>query len=132
MSNKLRTVLVVDDAEDCAATLEVALQTVPGIQVAIARSAEQALAALAGRQVDAVITDIHLPGMSGLEFIAAVKREDRWKELPMIVVSADPDSRTPRKALENGASAYFAKPFSPGALRKKLEELIHARQIEAS
>jgi DNA-binding response OmpR family regulator len=43
-----------------------------------------------------------------------------------MVVSADTDPRTPAHALGLGANAYFAKPFSPGAVRRKLEELIHA------
>jgi PleD family two-component response regulator len=121
------TILVVDDAEDCIATLEVALQAVPGALVLSARTAEQALQVLSDRSVDAVITDIHLPAMNGLEFIAGLRRETRLRRLPIVVVSADPNPRGPRAALESGADAYFAKPFSPGAVRKKVEELIHAR-----
>lgn len=121
------TILVVDDAEDCIATLEVALQAVPGALVLSARTAEQALQVLAYQPVDAVITDIHLPAMNGLEFIAGLRREARLRRLPIVVVSADPNPGGPRAALESGADAYFAKPFSPGAVRKKVEELIHAR-----
>ncbi len=128
MPNSRRiTILVVDDAEDCLATLEVALQSVPGAVVRSARTAEEALKVLALDGVDAVITDIHLPVMDGREFIAAIRREGRWSGLPIIVVSADSDPGAPRAALASGADAYFAKPFSPGAVRKKLEELIHAR-----
>jgi CheY-like chemotaxis protein len=121
------TILVVDDAEDCIATLEVALQALPGVLVRPARTAEEALELLAGQHADAVITDIHLPAMNGLEFIARIRRDPRLRALPVIVVSADADPAGPRAALETGADAYFAKPFSPGAVRKKLEELIHAR-----
>jgi len=121
------TILVVDDAEDCVAILEVALQALPGALVLPARTAEHALELLAGERPDAVITDIHLPAMNGLEFIARIRRDPALQGLPVIVVSADPDPAGPRAALESGADAYFAKPFSPGAVRKKLEELIHAR-----
>jgi len=121
------TILVVDDAEDCVATLEVALQALPGVLVCPARTAEEALELLAGQQVDAVITDIHLPAMNGLEFIARIRRDPALRALPVIVVSADANPAVPRLALESGSDAYFAKPFSPGAVRKKLEELIHAR-----
>jgi CheY-like chemotaxis protein len=121
------TILVVDDAEDCIATLEVALQGLPGALVLSARTAEQALQVLAYHAVDAVITDVHLPAMNGLEFIAGLRRETHLRTLPIIVVSADPNPGGPRAALESGADAYFAKPFSPGAVRKKVEELIHAK-----
>jgi CheY-like chemotaxis protein len=127
MTARELTILLVDDAEDCLATLEVALQTLPGALVLSARTAEQALQVLAYRAVDAVITDVHLPVMDGLEFIAGIRRESHLRQLPIIVVSADPDPGGPRAALASGADAYFSKPFSPGAVRKKLEELIHAR-----
>jgi CheY-like chemotaxis protein len=121
-----RTVLVVDDAEDCAATLDLALQVLPGVAVLTAASAEAALLLLEGDGVSAVITDIHLPEMSGLELISHIRAQPRWRALPIMVVSADTDPRTPAHALGLGANAYFAKPFSPGAVRRKLEELIHA------
>jgi CheY-like chemotaxis protein len=124
---KKLTILVVDDAEDCLATLEVALQTLPGALVLSARTAEQALQLMACRAVDAVITDVHLPVMDGLEFIAGLRRDTHLRRLPIIVVSADSNPGGPRAAIDSGADAYFAKPFSPGAVRKKLEELIHAR-----
>jgi len=121
-----RTVLVVDDAEDCAATLDLALQVLPGVAVLTAASAEAALLLLEGDGVSAVITDIHLPEMSGLELISHIRAQPRWRALPIMVVSADTDPRTPAHALGLGANAYFAKPSSPGAVRRKLEELIHA------
>jgi DNA-binding response OmpR family regulator len=46
--------------------------------------------------------------------------------MPILVVSADADPSTPARALGLGANAYFAKPFSPSAMRKKLEELMYA------
>jgi CheY-like chemotaxis protein len=119
------TVLLVDDAEDCLATLDVALQTLPGVVVRLARSAEAAWEVLARDPVSAVVTDIHLPGMTGLELISRIRLEPKFRGLPIVVVSADADPAAPRAALESGANAYFAKPFSPGAVRKKLEELMH-------
>ena len=121
------TIVVVDDAEDCLATLEVALQALPGVLVSSARTAEEALELLAAQPAAAVITDIHLPEMNGLEFIARIRRDPALRGIPVIVVSADTNPEGPRLALDAGADAYFAKPFSPGAVRKKLEELIHAR-----
>jgi CheY-like chemotaxis protein len=119
------TILLVDDAEDCLATLDVALQVMPGVVVRLAHSAEAAWEVLARDHVSAVITDIHLPRMTGLELISRIRREPKFRELPILVVSADADPAAPRTALESGANAYFAKPFSPGAVRKKLEELMH-------
>ena len=120
------TVLLVDDADDCLATLDVALQTLPGVVVRGAHSAEDALEVLARGDVSAVVTDIHLPAMTGLELIARIRRDPELRALPIVVVSADADPAASRTALESEANAFFSKPFSPAAVRKKLEELIHA------
>ncbi|HEY2842342.1 MAG TPA: response regulator [Bryobacteraceae bacterium] len=122
----MNAILVVDDAEDCIATMDLALQALPGVVVQPAASAEAALAQLERGRVSAVITDIHLPAMSGLELVARIREDPRFRLLPILVVSADTDPATPARALGLGANAYFAKPFSPSAMRKKLEELIHA------
>jgi CheY-like chemotaxis protein len=120
------TILLVDDSEDCIATLDLALQTLPGVVLRPSSSAEAALAALENDTVSAVITDVHLPEMNGLELVARIREDPRFRSLPILVVSADADPSTPARALGLGANAYFAKPFSPSAMRKKLEELIHA------
>ncbi len=120
------TILLVDDSEDCIATLDLALQTLPGIVVRPSLSAEAALMALESDTVSAVITDIHLPEMTGLELVVRIREDPRFRSLPILVVSADTDPSTPARALGLGATAYFAKPFSPSAVRKKLEELLHA------
>jgi two-component system chemotaxis response regulator CheY len=120
------TILLVDDAEDCLDTLDIALQTLPGVNVISAHSAEAAWEVLSRDYVSAVITDVHLPQMTGLELISRIRLDPKFSTLPILVVSADADPAAPRIALAAGANAYFAKPFSPGAVRKKLEELMHA------
>ena len=121
-----RTILLVDDAADCLATLDMALQSLPDIEVRSAPTAEAALEVLARGRIAAVITDVHLPAMSGLELISRIRQDPALHSLPVVVVSADTDPVTPRQALASGANAFFSKPFSPGAVRKKLEELMHA------
>jgi CheY-like chemotaxis protein len=120
------TILVVDDAEDCIATLDLALQSLPGVEIKPAPSAEAALAHLESGTVSAVITDVHLPAMTGLELVARIRQDVRFQQLPILVVSADTDPSTPARALALGANAYFAKPYSPSVMRKKLEELMYA------
>jgi len=125
-SSAPRLILVVDDAEDCLATLDLALGSLPSVAVRPARSAEDAILVLeSSARVSAVVTDIHLPRMSGLDLIVRIRSQPHWQSLPVVAVSADTDPATPQRALRLGADAYFAKPFSPGAVRKKVEELMH-------
>jgi CheY-like chemotaxis protein len=121
----MKTVLLVDDREDCITTLDLALEKLPGIVLRPMASAEAALETLDRDPVAAVITDIHLPNMTGLELVTHIRRQNRFHSMPILVVSADPDPSTPGHALQLGANAFFLKPFSPGALRKKLEELMY-------
>lgn len=127
MSAKSRVVLVVEDSDDCAATLEIALDGHPGFVVQVSATAEDALQVLENQDIGAVITDLHLPVMDGIELVSRVRRNARFAHLPLLVISGDADPDTPRRAHLAGASAYFAKPYSPGAVRQKLEELIDGR-----
>jgi two-component system, chemotaxis family, chemotaxis protein CheY len=120
-------VLLVEDAEECSAALEIALHTLGGYAVLVCPSAEEALAVVKTRPVAALITDYHLPGMDGLELVAHLRQDSRWARLPILVTSGDCHPATPQRALLAGADGYFGKPYSPAALRIKLEELLHDR-----
>lgn len=125
--NPERLVLVVEDAEDCGATLEVALHSMTGVAVHVAGSAEEALQILLGQSVSALVTDLHLPSMNGFELVSRVRAQPRYADLPIVMISGDSDPETPRNALRAGVNAFFPKPYSPSAVRQKLEQLIHAR-----
>ncbi len=123
----IRKVLIVEDIEICAATLEIALLRVPELIVKSASSAEQALRLLSDGDGDiaALITDIHLPRMDGFELIEEVRSQPRFSHLPILVISGDSDPATPGRLRRLGADAYFPKPYSPAEVRQRLEELIH-------
>jgi len=120
------TVLIVEDAESCATTLEIAFHSIPGISIAVAGSARDAMRVLNGEGIRALVTDLHIGAADGLELIRQVRGEDRYAKLPIIVVSGDTDPRTPERVARFGADAYFAKPYSPAEVRQKLEELLDA------
>ncbi len=107
--------------------LEIVLGDVPGWTVSVAPTVERALQMLDSSELAAVITDLHLPGMDGLELVAHVRAHTRWAKIPILVISGDADPGTPERVRAAGASAFFAKPYSPLAMRHKLEELIDAR-----
>ncbi|HKE22234.1 MAG TPA: response regulator [Bryobacteraceae bacterium] len=123
-----RAVLIVEDSENSAATLEIALMAIPGLSVMLAPSAVEALRILnrSTRPVSAVVTDLNMPRMDGFELIQHIREDHRFDSTPIIVVSADTDPSTPRRVAELGASAFFPKPFSPAEVRRKLEQLLDA------
>ena len=123
-------VLIVDDAEQCAETLEVALFGLSGVDVIAADSAEQALQLLADHPVCAMITDLHLPRMSGFDLIRRVRELPGYTRVPILVISGDSDPGTPERIRALGANAFFPKPYSPSAVRKKLEMLLNVRSSQ--
>ena len=128
-----RTVLIVEDAESCATTLEIALLAIPHVTVRVTPTARQALDLLAkGGGICAVVTDLNLPSMDGFELIERVRSDSRTARLPIVVISGDSDPRTPERIYRLGADAFFGKPYSPAQVRQKLEQLLDANSPSLS
>jgi CheY-like chemotaxis protein len=89
-------------------------------------SLDAAIAALHNEKVNvaAVVTDLHMPRYNGLELIRQLRAEARYAHLPVLLISGDSDPSLPVRAVAQGADAFFSKPYSPAAVRRKLEELL--------
>ncbi len=125
------TILIVDDAAASSAALEEACAAVPGVEVMGVTSALAALRILGdgSRPICAVVTDIHMPAMDGFELIRFMRADRRHAATPIVVVTADTDPETPERAARLGADAFFPKPFSPAALRRRLGELLYGTRL---
>jgi len=123
-----RAVLIIEDSENSAATLEIAFLGIPGLSVLMASSAVEALRILTDRAtaVQAIVTDLNMPRMDGFELIRRVRQDHRLSRTPIIVVSADTDPATPGRIADLGVDAFFPKPFSPAQVRRRLEQLLNA------
>ena len=122
-----RPVLVVEDSENNAAMLEIALSDIPEVTVVLASSAFEAWRILngAGPLVRAIVTDLNMPRMDGFELIRRIRADGRLAATPIVVVSADTDPGTPERIARMGVSAFFPKPFSPALVRRKLEQILN-------
>jgi two-component system response regulator PilR (NtrC family) len=113
VSEGRRRVLVVDDDRDILDTLEVALN-MQDLDVVTADCGANAVEVARRGGLDVAITDLKMPGMSGLETLAALKRIQ--PSLPVIVVTGFASGGTVRECTRLGAFGFIRKPF-------KLEEL---------
>jgi CheY-like chemotaxis protein len=127
-----RKVVIVEDTDICAATLEIAFLSIPDVTVVAVSSARQALEILYNGPVSALVTDLHMPRMDGFELIRQVRADSRFSRLPVIVVSGDTDPRTPERVSRLGVNAFFSKPYSPAEVRVKLEHLLDANATPES
>jgi two-component system chemotaxis response regulator CheY len=123
-------VLIVDDNALAVEPLQVALLPCPDLGVRVVATAQEALHFLAVSEtpVAALITDLHLrlSHIDGFELIERVRAQPCLAQLPIIVVSGDSEPETPRRVKALGA-AYFSKPYSPGAVRQALEQLLNVQ-----
>jgi CheY-like chemotaxis protein len=126
-----RLILIVEDSETCAETLQIALELIPGVEVRSLHSSVAAMNFLSGRdnEIAAIVTDLHLPQNGGaqgdgLDLIRRIRAEPRFARLPIVLISGDSDPRLSERALAHGADAFFPKPYSPAAVRRKLEQLL--------
>jgi CheY-like chemotaxis protein len=121
-----RAILIVEDADTCQATLEIALSAIAGVTIRTASSAEEALEFLSNHAAVAIVTDLHLPGLSGFDLIERIRSNQRHPRPVIMVISGDSDPAAPHRARSLGADLFFAKPYSPAEVRRALESLIHA------
>ena len=122
----LKQVLIVEDSDACAETLQIALESIPELETRVIHSPAAAIAALreSHGEIAAIVTDLHLPQSDGFDLIRQLRAEPRFARLPILLISGDSDPLVAEKALAQGADAFFPKPYSPLAVRKKLEQLI--------
>jgi putative two-component system response regulator len=121
-------ILVVDDEPDVRDTLREHL-TGLGYRVVTAASAEAALEALGGTAPDLILTDVRMPGMSGIDLCKRLKADARFQLTPVIIltVASDLDSRV--AGLAAGADDFFAKPVEFIELRTRVAALLRVKAL---
>lgn len=119
----MTAILIVEDEAKMARLLELNLAEA-GYATRSAADAESGLRILRQEKIDLVLTDLKLPGMTGLEFLQAARRAD--SNLPVILMTAYGSVETAVEAMKAGASDYVLKPFSIEEIK-----LIVSRELES-
>lgn len=114
--------LIVDDSATVRKVLQRLLRQaeLPVREVIEAGDGQEALAALARRRVQLVVTDINMPKMDGLELLRRLKSDRDFCQIPVIVISTDGGKSTVMKAVELGAAGFIRMPFTTEQIRDKL------------
>ena len=123
------TVLVVDDERNIRRTLRMVLEG-DGLDVRDAESAEAALALLADEPIDVIVTDIRLPGMSGVELLERVKREPSTAAMPVVVISGHASVSEAVEAVKLGATDFFEKPLDRERVLVSVRNAVRAAKLE--
>ncbi len=121
-------VLVVDDDKAVRSALKVNLSK-HDMDVVLAGQAEEALALLAAQAFDLVITDVKMPGMSGIELLGRVR--DTSPDLPVVVMTGVSSVEDAVAAMKGGAADYITKPVARDELLVIIERALERRQLKA-
>ncbi len=113
-------VLIVDD-EIHIRRLTAQMLEFAGFEVMEAASGSQALELIEETRPDVVTCDIFMPGMSGLEFLEAIKTDPATADIPVIMITAIGQEKHATRATELGAADYLTKPFGSTKLIETIE-----------
>src|SRR4030065_1088527 len=125
------TILVVEDELAIQELISLNLKRA-GHMVLCADNAEQAKLLINNVLPDLVLLDWMLPDMSGIEFARRLRREERTKTIPIIMLTARVQESDKIAGLEAGADDYITKPFSPRELLARIKAVLRRRLPEMS
>ena len=126
MSHEQGTVLIVEDDVAVRRSLQITLSSL-GFRIWDVSSAEEALARLREADFDAVLMDLNLPGMSGIE--ACRRARCDYPQLPILIVSARDTEEDKIEALDAGADDYVTKPLKIGELTARIRAAVRRKRI---
>lgn len=113
MDNK-KIILCVDDMPEVLTNINAVLKKSYDVRSAI--DAKSALAILETTKIDLLLLDIEMPGTNGIDFFEKLQKDEKFKNIPVVFITANSEDKTVQKAIKKGAKGYITKPFNPATL----------------
>src|SRR5262245_62018321 len=120
----MNTILLVDDSPTIRKMVQASLAGLQDVAFTEASTGLEAIESLAVAAVHAVVLDLNMPDMHGLDVLRFVRSHSHYKDLPVIVLTTRGDTTSRDAAMRAGASAYLTKPFSPSVLASTVSEAL--------
>ena len=120
-------ILVVEDSFSTRAFVRSSLETgrwARNVEVVEATSGFDALRLLPRSTYDLVITDINMPDINGLEVLQFIRKSEKHRSVPVLLISTQSSERDRERGLSLGADGYLNKPFSPEQLQEQAARLL--------
>ena len=122
MSQKMK-VLIVDDEELNVDYLEQRLEDLD-YQIITASDGQKALDKIRSDHPDLILLDLMMPVIDGFAVLSEVKGDPSLRDIPVIIISADHDSKSIVRGIKQGADDYLTKPVNAELLVKKVKEFL--------
>lgn len=123
----MRNILVVDDSPTIRRMVLASLRGMTGVSFQEAGTGLEAIERLALGPVNLMIVDLNMPDMHGLELLRFVRQNDRFQNIPVIILTTKNDEVSRRDAMHAGATAYMTKPFEPARLIEQAKTILEVQ-----
>jgi len=127
----MKKVLLIEDNNDLSAIIKFNLIK-HGFEVFSVENANEGLMILDDIEIDIILLDLMLPGLSGEEFLRVVKYSEKTKHIPIIIISAKNMENDIVNGLKAGADDYLTKPFSMKVLLAKTEAVLRRTPVTSA
>jgi len=120
-----QTILVVDDSPTIVKFVSFSLKN-RGFSVLTACDGMDAIEKISnhGDPIDLIITDLNMPNVDGYEFISTLRRNSKYQEIPIIILSSEEEEEDKQRGLTAGATSYLVKPFKSSVLLREISKFI--------
>ncbi len=123
-------ILTVDDSRMIRVIIKNTIKSL-GFDVVEAANADIALEVIEENQdINLILLDWNMPGMNGYELLKILKKDERFKNIPVMMVTTEGERKNVVKAIQAGAENYLTKPFTPEDLSTKVVECLGLASFE--
>ncbi len=116
-------ILAVDDSPSMRDMVHIALSTA-GFEVTQAQTGQEALDLARRTAFDLVLSDVNMPGMSGIDLIRALRAEEGYRHTPILMLTTESSAASKREGKEAGATGWIVKPFDPAQLIATMQRVM--------
>jgi len=117
-------ILVVEDSPTMRQLISFALKRMKGIEIVEASDGVEGLKKLNSGTYNLIITDINMPVMDGLKLISLVRRDLKYRTIPIMIITTEGGAEDRERALALGADAYITKPIQAGNVLDAAKSLL--------
>ncbi len=118
-------ILIVDDNPATLRLANITLKKYGFLNIKEAKDGQQAIKELTKGNIDLILSDWNMPKISGLQLLQAVKKNNAYKEIYFIMITAQEKKDAIIEAINAGADAYIIKPYPSELLFQKIADLLH-------
>ncbi len=119
-----KVILVADDSPSIRKFVSFAL-TMKGFEIVPACDGMEALEKLPSEKINLVITDLNMPNLDGFELIKAIRNNEDYRDIPIIILSSLAGSEEIQRGMDCGANSYLIKPFDPKRIAYEVSKYLN-------